>query len=155
MPSGVYKRTKQHRDRMGHGIALAWRTPSSRKRLLKAVRKNAIIATKTSASLPRTSKQLAATHRKRTRAEQRNLRKASSRGRMKIVVLRKKKNGVCWICRKRCFSYKDHCHKTGKRRGKLCLNCNLGLGLFKDNPKLLKKAIRYLKKWKKRHATQY
>jgi hypothetical protein len=39
----------------------------------------------------------------------------------------------------------DHSHKTGKVRGLLCDSCNKGLGMFKDNPELLKKAILYLK----------
>jgi hypothetical protein len=39
----------------------------------------------------------------------------------------------------------DHDHKTGRIRGKLCQNCNLGLGHFKDNPELLELAALYLK----------
>lgn len=38
----------------------------------------------------------------------------------------------------------DHCHNTKKIRGLLCRNCNLGLGHFKDNIKILSKAINYL-----------
>jgi hypothetical protein len=40
--------------------------------------------------------------------------------------------------------HRDHDHKTGKTRGYLCHNCNVGLGHFKDSPKLLQKAIEYL-----------
>jgi len=43
------------------------------------------------------------------------------------------------------FPLVDHCHETGKVRGLLCMNCNQALGKFQDNPKLLKKAINYLK----------
>lgn len=39
----------------------------------------------------------------------------------------------------------DHNHQTGKIRGLLCSNCNSGLGMFKDDYKLLQKAIEYLK----------
>lgn len=39
----------------------------------------------------------------------------------------------------------DHCHKSGKIRGILCLNCNSGLGRFNDDASLLEKAIMYLK----------
>lgn len=39
----------------------------------------------------------------------------------------------------------DHCHKTGKIRGILCSYCNRALGMFKDSPEVLEKAISYLK----------
>ena len=38
----------------------------------------------------------------------------------------------------------DHNHVTGKVRGLLCDRCNKGLGNFKDNIEVLKKAIKYL-----------
>jgi hypothetical protein len=38
----------------------------------------------------------------------------------------------------------DHKHGTDFVRGKLCHNCNRALGLFQDNPELLRKAANYL-----------
>ena len=58
--------------------------------------------------------------------------------------------GVCAICStelkdKRGYSpHIDHCHSTGVVRGILCLNCNTGLGLFKDDIETMKFAILYL-----------
>lgn len=38
----------------------------------------------------------------------------------------------------------DHDHKTGNLRGLLCNACNKGLGLFKDDIRLMKSATKYL-----------
>lgn len=38
----------------------------------------------------------------------------------------------------------DHNHNTGQIRALLCSACNVGLGMFKDQTLLLKKAISYL-----------
>lgn len=59
-------------------------------------------------------------------------------------------NGCCAICgthqselKKRL--YVDHCHKNNAVRKLLCQYCNTGLGMFKDNPDILYKAIEYLR----------
>ena len=59
-------------------------------------------------------------------------------------------NGCCAICKSKVSSsrttrlFVDHCHNTTRVRGLLCSSCNHGLGLFKDSPTLLKRAISYL-----------
>ena len=54
----------------------------------------------------------------------------------------------CGLCNKDFSSKKDthldHCHSSGKVRMVLCGSCNIGLGYFKDNPELLRKAALYL-----------
>ncbi len=38
----------------------------------------------------------------------------------------------------------DHCHKTGKIRGLLCIKCNMAMGLMSDDIDVLASAISYL-----------
>jgi len=63
--------------------------------------------------------------------------------------LLEKQNGVCKICKKSCVSRQflsvDHCHKTGKVRGLLCVKCNTALGMLNDNVEYFTAAIMYLK----------
>lgn len=59
---------------------------------------------------------------------------------------------ICPICEKASIPnvtanlVRDHDHATGTARDWLCDSCNTGLGRFKDDIGLLKKAIDYLKK---------
>lgn len=41
----------------------------------------------------------------------------------------------------------DHCHNTGKIRGLLCAQCNVGLAKFGESIRYFKNAIKYLQKW--------
>lgn len=38
----------------------------------------------------------------------------------------------------------DHCHKTNRFRGVLCLKCNTGIGKFNDSPERLERAAAYV-----------
>ncbi len=61
-----------------------------------------------------------------------------------------KQDYKCAICESKISNsrtsrlFVDHCHNTKIVRGLLCSACNHGLGLFKDSPKLLSKAMSYL-----------
>lgn len=50
----------------------------------------------------------------------------------------------CGICGSTDKLVIDHCHQTGKVRGRLCHIHNVGLGMFQDTIELLQKAIDYL-----------
>ena len=59
-------------------------------------------------------------------------------------------NGSCAICPateaggKHNVFVVDHCHATGKVRSLLCKNCNILLGIAKDQPEYLGKLMSYL-----------
>lgn len=62
--------------------------------------------------------------------------------------------GVCAICqrtnawnrREGDLLVVDHCHESNVVRGLLCHACNQALGLFRDDPELLRVAARYLER---------
>lgn len=62
-----------------------------------------------------------------------------------------RQNGKCAICGRDQSEFKkplfvDHSHESQKIRGLLCVNCNNGLGLLKDDINILMSALEYLKK---------
>ncbi len=68
-------------------------------------------------------------------------------------LLLESQNGVCALCGKPDPDGKrlavDHCHAEGHVRGLLCRTCNTALGLFEDNPDLLRKAAEYVERKRK------
>jgi hypothetical protein len=50
----------------------------------------------------------------------------------------------------------DHCHTTGKVRGLLCRNCNIGLERFRDHATILRNAAKYIAeaKWGTAYAPE-
>ena len=60
----------------------------------------------------------------------------------KVLEVRELKQ--CLICGLEKSILVDHDHSTGEVRGGLCVNCNFGLGHFKDSPELLRLAALYL-----------
>jgi hypothetical protein len=60
-----------------------------------------------------------------------------------VMVL--EQDGRCAICGREAKLVVDHDHETDEVRGLLCYGCNVGLGLFSDNPHILARAAEYLK----------
>jgi hypothetical protein len=56
-------------------------------------------------------------------------------------------NNQCAICKEKFAKtpHVDHCHTTGKVRGLLCWQCNIGIGLLKDNIEVCLAAADYLR----------
>lgn len=77
---------------------------------------------------------------------------------LEYLELYAKQNGKCAICCKEILisnknnlgskdiCHLDHNHINGNIRGLLCSNCNLAIGLLKDDIIILTKAINYLSK---------
>lgn len=83
--------------------------------------------------------------RKKLRKECRKCQNENDR----LLSLLKKENGPppknCQLCDKEKKLYLDHCHKTNKFRGWLCIRCNSGLGQLGDDVESLERGIKYLK----------
>jgi hypothetical protein len=57
--------------------------------------------------------------------------------------------GACAICTSELSGvsravHVDHCHETNRVRGILCRGCNVAIGLFRDDPRLVARARMYL-----------
>lgn len=86
----------------------------------------------------------------------------------KVILLKHRKNGLtpemlasrpvrCDLCEGafgRAVPYVDHDHATNKVRGHLCRHCNTGLGMFKDDPELMRKAAAYVEASRITNAAQ-
>src|SRR3990167_9181051 len=85
-------------------------------------------------------------HRKVNRKTQRE--RSFNKSTIKQWLGKKFPEGICKICGR----YKpldiDHDHLSSRLRAMLCRACNLGLGMFQDNPDLLTRASEYLKYFK-------
>lgn len=54
-----------------------------------------------------------------------------------------RQNGCCAICDNKAPLAVDHCHATDKIRGLLCGPCNRAIGLLKENPHAIERALDY------------
>ncbi|MFI0211941.1 endonuclease VII domain-containing protein [Streptomyces diastaticus] len=62
-----------------------------------------------------------------------------------LADMRHAQGSACAVCRHANVRlFVDHNHVTGAVRGLLCGNCNSGIGLLQDNPRVLERALTYL-----------
>jgi hypothetical protein len=86
----------------------------------------------------------------RCRSDEKNFRRTAAQYGVSVEQyrdLRRQQRSRCGICEQEVEGRHmavDHDHATGAIRGLLCQRCNLGLGYFLDDPKLLRRAIAYL-----------
>lgn len=86
-------------------------------------------------------------HRWRCRNKLRELERAKHQRKIRrsgVANIPEQLGDSCEICGRSNDLCMDHDHETNEYRGTLCASCNMALGMFKDNPELLKQAIKYL-----------
>lgn len=101
---------------------------------------------------------------KRAADRRRYQRRKASRGKLASDLMRlyglslgeydamwQRQGGLCALClraptgrRNASSLHVDHDHVTGRVRGLLCQHCNNGLGRFRDDPALLRRAAAYV-----------
>lgn len=62
-----------------------------------------------------------------------------------LLLLEAQTSG-CGICGSKDKPHLDHNHSTGQIREFLCSNCNLALGLLKEDPERMERMIAYVRK---------
>jgi hypothetical protein len=55
-------------------------------------------------------------------------------------------HGVCAICQAAAAAHVDHDHRSGRVRGLLCFRCNAAIGQLGDDPRVVRRAARYLER---------
>ena len=84
-------------------------------------------------------------HQRRAEQKDATLRRQYGIGMDDYSRMAREQGGRCAICNRRDTELVvDHCHVKGHVRALLCNKCNLGIGLFGDDPGLLTSAAAYL-----------
>jgi hypothetical protein len=72
-----------------------------------------------------------------------------------VADIRTAQGDRCAICGDSQPAHLDHDHSSGATRALLCQRCNHGLGLFRDDPDVLQRAVFYLQHHTQQQAIQY
>jgi recombination endonuclease VII len=78
------------------------------------------------------------------------LRRRYGIGLEQFARLLEEQRGRCAICGSADAGNVDHDHVAGLVRGVLCATCNTGMGQFRDDPAIIRRAIAYLERWQTR-----
>lgn len=94
-------------------------------------------------------RQYAANPEVRERASRRNTVKKYGITSEQYDAMVKVQGNLCKLCQCPLFDEPrkpviDHCHKTGEVRGVIHNRCNVAIGMLKDDPTLVKRALEYL-----------
>jgi len=76
---------------------------------------------------------------------------------VEYIQMYNEQGGMCAICDRvidRRSADVDHCHAYNLVRGLLCRRCNLAIGMFHDDVKLLQRAVEYIEKWEDIHRDE-
>lgn len=80
----------------------------------------------------------------RTRAAREKLKKYGATA-CELTRMRIEQMDTCPLCLERLQTpFIDHCHATGRVRGLLCMKCNTGIGLLRDDPAVARRVVAYL-----------
>ncbi|NUT40329.1 MAG: hypothetical protein HOV86_10085, partial [Thermoactinospora sp.] len=61
-----------------------------------------------------------------------------------VVRMVEGQHGLCVVCWANPPEHVDHCHRSGEVRFALCLSCNTGIGQFRDEAGVVRRALSYL-----------
>ena len=113
-----------------------------------AIQRNYLATEKGKQSVMKKQKKFQGSEKSNTRYRRSNLKRAYGLTLEQYDVMFDEQNGVCAICNEQATDGRrlavDHDHKTGKIRGLLCMNCNVGIGNLQDDITILRNAVDYL-----------
>lgn len=84
--------------------------------------------------------------RSKDRQRESNLKRKYNLSLEQFDNLKTSQNNCCAICLQEVELNVDHCHRTNKIRGLLCMECNTGIGKLGDTLEGVLRAVEYLKR---------
>lgn len=92
---------------------------------------------------------------KHPQTREKNLRRRYGIGLVEYEALLESQGGLCAICQQPLEKvHVDHCHTSGEVRGLLCPQCNSGIALLREDPRIINAAARYVVRHSGLRSTQ-